>query len=129
MQAEEGQSVSARERAQQIVIQWREANEWPGLVWSAQNLSDEPRWLAAWADLESRIAAISAAPVDAEAREFFCYWLARVYAAGRRDTSYEEGETLDEALRQINQVLGFAGYESESSERTELLKKKFSWTL
>lgn len=42
-------------RAQRLVEQWREANDWPGLVWSAQNLSDEPRWLAAWRDLEQRI--------------------------------------------------------------------------
>lgn len=39
----------------ELIEQWREANDWPGLVWSPQNLSDEPRWLAAWADLESRI--------------------------------------------------------------------------
>ena len=41
--------------ARALVMQWREANEWPGLVWSAQNLSDELRWLAAWRDLEQRI--------------------------------------------------------------------------
>lgn len=48
--------TAERPQAREIVDKWREANEWPGLVWSAQNLSDEPRWLAAWVDLESRIA-------------------------------------------------------------------------
>lgn len=46
-----------KERALEIVSEWRAGNDWPGLVWSSRNLSDEPRWLAAWADLESRIAA------------------------------------------------------------------------
>lgn len=54
-------------------------------------------------------------------REFFCHWLARVYEAGHRDTSYEEGETLDSVLREINQVLGFAGYEPQSKDREGLL--------
>lgn len=60
-------------------------------------------------------------------REFFCHWLARVYEAGHRDTSYEQGETLDSVLREVNQVLGFSGYEPESRERDELLKRKFAW--
>lgn len=67
-------------------------------------------------------------------RELLCHYLARVYEAGHRDTSYEEGETLDEALRQVNQVLGFAGYEPESKEREALLQRAselgtFPWTL
>ena len=61
------------------------------------------------------------------ATEFFCYWLARIYEAGHRDTSYEEGETLNEALRNINQVLGFAGYEPDDRSREALLKKSFGW--
>jgi hypothetical protein len=62
-------------------------------------------------------------------REFFCHWLARVYEAGRRDTSIEEGETLDSVLREINQVLGFAGYEPEDGSREELLDLNCAWTL
>lgn len=67
-------------------------------------------------------------------RELLCHYLARVYEAGHRDTSYEEGETLDEALRQVNQVLGFAGYEPESKERAALLRPAsplgtFPWIL
>lgn len=54
-----------KEQAREIVMQWREASDWPGLVWSAQNLSDEPRWLAAWVELETRIAAALSAK-DAE---------------------------------------------------------------
>lgn len=42
--------------ARDVVRQWREANDWPGLVWSPHELSDERRWTAAWADLEKRIA-------------------------------------------------------------------------
>lgn len=57
-----------KEEAREIVIQWREASEWPGLVWSAQNLSDEPRWLAAWQELESRIASALSSR-DREIRE------------------------------------------------------------
>lgn len=60
-------------------------------------------------------------------REFFCHWLVRAYDAGHRDTSYEEGESLDNVLREINQVLGFAGYEIESWERAKLLTRKFTW--
>lgn len=52
-----------------IVEQWRKANDWPGLVWSPQNLSDEPRWLAAWADLETRIAAALTKAIADERRE------------------------------------------------------------
>lgn len=58
---------------------------------------------------------------------FFCHWLARAYEAESRDTSYEEGESLREVMRQINQVLGFAGYEPESSARTDLLKRDFHY--
>jgi len=66
--------------------------------------------------------------------ELLCHYLARVYEAGHRDTSYEEGETLDEALRQVNQVLGFAGYEPGSKERVALLQPAsplgtFPWML
>lgn len=67
-------------------------------------------------------------------RELLCHYLARVYEAGHRDTSYEQGETLDEALQQVNQVLGLAGYEPESAERAALMKPatangNFPWTL
>src|SRR5689334_16074589 len=67
-------------------------------------------------------------------RELLCHYLARVYEAGHRDTSYEQGETLDEALHQVNQVLGFAGYEPDSKERAALLRPAsrlgtFPWTL
>lgn len=60
--------------------------------------------------------------------EFFCHWLLRAYEAIHRDTSYEEGESLDNLARELNQVIGFAGYEPESVARAELLKKEFSWT-
>lgn len=67
-------------------------------------------------------------------RELLCHYLARVYEAGHRDTSYQEGETLDEVLRQVNQVLGFAGYEPESAQRAALLRPAtasgtFPWLL
>lgn len=62
-----------------------------------------------------------------EAAEFFCHWLLRAYEAIHRDTSYEEGENLDGIAREINQVIGFAGYEPESAAREQLLAKKFSW--
>lgn len=67
-------------------------------------------------------------PSEMSQREFFCHWLARVYEAGHRDTSYEEGETLDSVLREINQVLGFAGYEPCTDDRKKLLATRpASW--
>lgn len=83
-------------------------------------------------DVEKAINELKAAAASTEARderEFFCYWLARIYEAGHRDTSYEEGETLSEALRNINQVLGFAGYEPDDGSREALLKKGFGWQI
>lgn len=62
-----------------------------------------------------------------EAAEFFCHWLLRAYETIHRDTSYEEGENLDSIARELNQVIGFAGYEPESEARARLLAKKFSW--
>jgi hypothetical protein len=59
--------------------------------------------------------------------EFFCHWLLRAYEAESRDTSYENGESLREVMRQINQVLGFAGYEPGSSQRAKLLKREFRY--
>lgn len=79
----------------------------------------------AWVELQRQKHAV--ASMEEDEKEFFCYWLARVYEAGHRDTSYEEGETLSEALRNINQVLGFAGYEPDDGSREALLNKSFGW--
>lgn len=59
-------------------------------------------------------------------REFLCHWLARAYEAESRDTSYEEGESLREVMRQINQVLGWFGYEPGSAARADLVAQSFS---
>jgi hypothetical protein len=57
--------------------------------------------------------------------EFLCHWLLRAYEAECRDTSYEDGESLREVMRQINQVLSWAGYEPEGPSRPALLEKSF----
>lgn len=60
-------------------------------------------------------------------REFFCYWLAKAYVAGRRVPLTRHRE-IDEVLREVNQVLAFAGYEPDDDSREELLAKKCTWT-
>lgn len=69
------------QQAQRLIEQWREGNDWPGLVWSAQNLSDEPRWLAAWRDLEQR----------------FTTHAHQRYVAGLRDAAKEVCDGCDNA--------------------------------
>lgn len=97
------------------------------LAWYGTEQSMHAAWRKRAEEAESALAQARKDQRRGDA-EFFCHWLLRAYEAIHRDTSYEEGETLDNLARELNQVIGFAGYEPESEARAELLKKEFSWT-